>query len=301
MQLKVVVILKSVAPSGEGRLRRIAFASEVLDEATDEHRRRRDGRAQSGRSYGSAGDGWEKVAQKGSHILPRKRRSTRLDRRRRTWRGLTSNDARDIVQASLALALRQAQINSCKPERVAHERSEGSSDHRHRERRRMPLVLSRREAPRRKRWRKKSGRSSCAGGPISSTRRFPAGGLDRGEYMEKKFGKSGRLQSAHDNLTRLGAEVGVPFAFDQDQALAQHARRPSSHPLGRVGRRTGKGRRPTVQGVFRRRTRHWRPRRADRNRRRMRPRRQARRGAARRWRGRRPGARRRSSRRRRWG
>ena len=44
---------------------------------------------------------------------------------------------------------------------------------------------------------------------------IPAGGLDRTEYMEKKFGKSGRLQSAHENLTRLGAEVGVPFAFDK--------------------------------------------------------------------------------------
>jgi predicted DsbA family dithiol-disulfide isomerase len=44
---------------------------------------------------------------------------------------------------------------------------------------------------------------------------IPEGGLDRAEYMEKKFGKSGRLQSAHDNLRRLGAEVGVPFAFDK--------------------------------------------------------------------------------------
>ena len=33
--------------------------------------------------------------------------------------------------------------------------------------------------------------------------------------MAKKFGNSGRLQSAHDNLTRLGAELGVPFAFDK--------------------------------------------------------------------------------------
>ena len=38
---------------------------------------------------------------------------------------------------------------------------------------------------------------------------IPEGGLDRAEYMAKKFGKSGRLQSVHDNLTRLGAEVGV--------------------------------------------------------------------------------------------
>ena len=44
---------------------------------------------------------------------------------------------------------------------------------------------------------------------------IPEGGLDRAEYMEKKFGKSGRLQSVHDNLTRLGADVGIPFAFDK--------------------------------------------------------------------------------------
>ena len=44
---------------------------------------------------------------------------------------------------------------------------------------------------------------------------IPEGGLDRVEHMAKKFGKSGRLQSVHDNLTRLGAEVGVPFAFDK--------------------------------------------------------------------------------------
>jgi predicted DsbA family dithiol-disulfide isomerase len=44
---------------------------------------------------------------------------------------------------------------------------------------------------------------------------IPEGGLDRAEYMAKKFGKSGRLQAAHDNLVRLGAEVGLPFAFDK--------------------------------------------------------------------------------------
>jgi predicted DsbA family dithiol-disulfide isomerase len=44
---------------------------------------------------------------------------------------------------------------------------------------------------------------------------IPQGGVDRGEYMAKKFGKSGRLQSIRDNLSRLGAEVGVPFAFDK--------------------------------------------------------------------------------------
>jgi predicted DsbA family dithiol-disulfide isomerase len=44
---------------------------------------------------------------------------------------------------------------------------------------------------------------------------IPDGGLDRAEYMTKKFGAGGRLQAAHDNLTRLGAEVGIPFAFDR--------------------------------------------------------------------------------------
>jgi predicted DsbA family dithiol-disulfide isomerase len=44
---------------------------------------------------------------------------------------------------------------------------------------------------------------------------IPKEGLDRAEYMAKKFGASGRLQSVHDNLTRLGAELGLPFAFDK--------------------------------------------------------------------------------------
>jgi predicted DsbA family dithiol-disulfide isomerase len=44
---------------------------------------------------------------------------------------------------------------------------------------------------------------------------IPPGGLDRAEYMERKFGKNGRLQTVHDNLTRLGAEFGIPFAFDR--------------------------------------------------------------------------------------
>ncbi len=44
---------------------------------------------------------------------------------------------------------------------------------------------------------------------------IPEGGLDRGEYMARKFGRDGRLETIHDNLVRLGAEVGVPFAFDR--------------------------------------------------------------------------------------
>jgi predicted DsbA family dithiol-disulfide isomerase len=44
---------------------------------------------------------------------------------------------------------------------------------------------------------------------------IPEGGLDRTEYMERKFGRDGRLKAIHDNLARLGAEVGLPFAFDK--------------------------------------------------------------------------------------
>jgi predicted DsbA family dithiol-disulfide isomerase len=44
---------------------------------------------------------------------------------------------------------------------------------------------------------------------------IPEGGLDRTEYMEKKFGKGGQLKTVHDNLVRLGTEVGLPFAFDE--------------------------------------------------------------------------------------
>ena len=44
---------------------------------------------------------------------------------------------------------------------------------------------------------------------------IPEGGLDRKAYMEKKFGRDGRLQAVHDRLTALGAEIGAPFHFDR--------------------------------------------------------------------------------------
>jgi len=44
---------------------------------------------------------------------------------------------------------------------------------------------------------------------------IPEGGVDRAEYMAKKFGRDGRLKTIHDKLVRLGAEVGVAFAFDR--------------------------------------------------------------------------------------
>ncbi len=44
---------------------------------------------------------------------------------------------------------------------------------------------------------------------------IPEGGLDRMEYMEKKFGRDGRLGAIHDRLVALGREAGVSFAFDK--------------------------------------------------------------------------------------
>ncbi len=44
---------------------------------------------------------------------------------------------------------------------------------------------------------------------------IPEGGLDRTEYLERKFGKGDRIRAAHDHLVRLGAELGLPFAFDR--------------------------------------------------------------------------------------
>ncbi len=44
---------------------------------------------------------------------------------------------------------------------------------------------------------------------------IPPGGLDRTEYMERKFGNSGRIAQTHDMLTRLGADAGISFAFDR--------------------------------------------------------------------------------------
>jgi predicted DsbA family dithiol-disulfide isomerase len=44
---------------------------------------------------------------------------------------------------------------------------------------------------------------------------IPEGGLDRGEYMAKKFGANNRLNEVHERLTRLGAEAGIAFAFDK--------------------------------------------------------------------------------------
>jgi predicted DsbA family dithiol-disulfide isomerase len=69
---------------------------------------------------------------------------------------------------------------------------------------RLEMALAEEDEPVAVRWR-----------PYQLDPTIPDGGLDRTEYMEKKFGKNGRLKSVHDNLVRLGAEVGLSFDFDR--------------------------------------------------------------------------------------
>lgn len=43
---------------------------------------------------------------------------------------------------------------------------------------------------------------------------IPADGLDRQDYMQRKFGDLSRLRDAHARLESLGAAEGIDFAFD---------------------------------------------------------------------------------------
>ena len=66
---------------------------------------------------------------------------------------------------------------------------------------------------------------------------IPAGGLDRTEYMERKFGRDGRLRAVHDRLVALGAEVGLPFAFE---AITRAPNTLDAHRLIRWAASTGR-------------------------------------------------------------
>ena len=65
------------------------------------------------------------------------------------------------------------------------------------------------------RSRRSLSRSSCAGVPISSIRRSPRAGSTAPPIWRRNSARIGRLKTVHDNLVRLGAEVGLPFAFDR--------------------------------------------------------------------------------------
>jgi predicted DsbA family dithiol-disulfide isomerase len=46
---------------------------------------------------------------------------------------------------------------------------------------------------------------------------IPPGGLDRKDYMRRKFGSLDRLSPVHERLEALGSDLGIRFAFDAIQ------------------------------------------------------------------------------------
>lgn len=50
--------------------------------------------------------------------------------------------------------------------------------------------------------------------PFQLDATIPAGGVNRAEYMERKFGAD-RAATIHDRVRETGAEVGIPFAFEK--------------------------------------------------------------------------------------
>lgn len=66
---------------------------------------------------------------------------------------------------------------------------------------------------------------------------IPAGGVDRADYLHRKFGDPARVDAIHAQLRDLGAAVGITFAFD---AIARTPNTLDAHRLIRWA---------TVEGV----------------------------------------------------
>jgi predicted DsbA family dithiol-disulfide isomerase len=49
---------------------------------------------------------------------------------------------------------------------------------------------------------------------------IPPGGMDRGEYMRRKFGSDERVRQMHANIMPLGAAEGIDFAFEAIKVAA---------------------------------------------------------------------------------
>ena len=47
----------------------------------------------------------------------------------------------------------------------------------------------------------------------------PPEGLDAFDYLSRKIGGAERVRQSHEMLTRLGAEIGLPFAFERVKVL----------------------------------------------------------------------------------
>ncbi|MFO1151987.1 MAG: DsbA family oxidoreductase [Alsobacter sp.] len=65
---------------------------------------------------------------------------------------------------------------------------------------------------------------------------IPAGGLDRKDYMRRKFGSLDRLAPVHERLEALGSDLGIRFAFD---AIQRSPNTLDAHRLIRLAAATG--------------------------------------------------------------
>lgn len=70
--------------------------------------------------------------------------------------------------------------------------------------RRLEQAIALSEVPVTVRWR-----------PFQLDSTIPPEGMDRKVYMERKFGAGDRIRKAHEHLTQIGAEVGIPFDFER--------------------------------------------------------------------------------------
>jgi predicted DsbA family dithiol-disulfide isomerase len=51
--------------------------------------------------------------------------------------------------------------------------------------------------------------------PFQLDATIPSGGKSRRDYLEQKFGSPERIGKMHEHIAKLGAELGIPFAFDR--------------------------------------------------------------------------------------
>jgi predicted DsbA family dithiol-disulfide isomerase len=51
--------------------------------------------------------------------------------------------------------------------------------------------------------------------PFQLDATIPPGGMDRQEYLQRKFGDPGRIAAAHDRLTEMGRREGIDYEFEK--------------------------------------------------------------------------------------
>ncbi len=75
---------------------------------------------------------------------------------------------------------------------------------------------------------------------------MPAGGMERGHYLETKFGGEENAKAVYAQVSAAGESEGIPFAFDK---IARTPNTVNSHRLIRYARQQGR-QDETVQALF---------------------------------------------------